>query len=81
MLQYDRKEERTGVQEIRDYDPRFDVQCDFVMVYGFHDLKKRVAHWKKHGYVVHLMTGVSIGFKARSRTIRSAILVAYRSSP
>ncbi|MBQ9416387.1 MAG: DUF4350 domain-containing protein [Clostridia bacterium] len=61
MLQYDRKEERTGVQEIRDYDPRFDVQCDFVMVYGFHDLKKRVAHWKKHGYVVHLMTGVSWG--------------------
>ncbi|MBQ7727539.1 MAG: hypothetical protein IJT60_03045 [Clostridia bacterium] len=61
MQTYDRREERTGFQEIRDYDERFDIQADFVMVYGFRDLKARIAHWKKHGYVVHLMTGVSWG--------------------
>jgi len=61
MKLYNREEERTGVQEVRDWDPRYDVQCDFVMVYGFHDLKKRIAHYKKHGYTVHLMTGVSWG--------------------
>ena len=31
------------------------------MVYGFHDLKNRIAKWKKRGYVIHLMTGVSWG--------------------
>lgn len=61
MKQYDRREERTGVQESRDYDERYDIQSDFVMVYGFHDLKARIAHWKKRGYVIHLMTGVSWG--------------------
>ena len=61
MQEYDRREERTGFQEFPDYDPRFDIQADFVMVYGFHDLKQRIAHWKKHGYIVHLMTGVSWG--------------------
>ncbi|MBQ7319076.1 MAG: DUF4350 domain-containing protein [Clostridia bacterium] len=61
MIQYDRRQERTGVQENRDYSPEFDVQCDFVMVYGFHDLEKRIKHWKEHGYIVHLMTGVSWG--------------------
>ncbi|MBQ7364886.1 MAG: hypothetical protein IJW46_04745, partial [Clostridia bacterium] len=61
MKLYPREEERTGVQEARDYDPRYDVQCDFVMVYGFHDLKKRIAHYKRRGYVIHLMTGVSWG--------------------
>ena len=61
MKLYDRREERTGVQEARDWDPRYDVQCDFVMVYGFHNLKERIAHYKRRGYVVHLMTGVSWG--------------------
>lgn len=61
MNLYDRKEERTGIQESGPYDPRYDVQCDFVMVYGMHDLKKRVAQWKKRGYVIHLMIGVSWG--------------------
>ena len=60
-VNYDRTEERTGVQEIRDYMPEFDVQCDFVMVYGFQDLENRIKHFKEHGYVVHLMTGVSWG--------------------
>jgi hypothetical protein len=61
MREYDRSQERTGVQENRDWAPEYDVQSDFVMVYGFHDLEKRIAHWKEHGYVVHLMTGVSWG--------------------
>ena len=61
MKPYDRTEERTGVQEARDFEPIFDVQSDFVMVYGFHDLKNRVKKWKKAGYVIHLMTGVSWG--------------------
>ncbi len=61
MREYPRTEERTGVQESGDFEPVFDVQSDFVMVYGFHDLKKRVAKWKRAGYVVHLMTGVSWG--------------------
>ncbi len=61
MKLYDRKEERTGVQEASPYAPQFDVQCDFVMVYGMKNLKERVAQWKKRGYVIHLMTGVSWG--------------------
>ncbi len=61
MRDYPRNEERTGVQESGDFEPVFDVQSDFVMVYGFHDLKKRVQKWKKAGYVIHLMTGVSWG--------------------
>ena len=61
MKAYDRREERTGIQEASDFDPIFDVQSDFVMVYGFHNLKERIRKWKKRGYVVHLMTGVSWG--------------------
>ena len=61
MREYDRREERTGIQEAQGYRPEFDMQCDFVMVYGFHDLESRIARWKKEGYVVHLMTGVSWG--------------------
>ena len=47
MKEYSRNEERTGVQESAAFDPIFDVQSDFVMVYGFHDLKNRIAAWKK----------------------------------
>ena len=61
MKEYDRREERTGVQEGADFEPIFDVQSDFVMVYGFHNLKERVKKWKKAGYVIHLMTGVAWG--------------------
>ncbi len=59
MLQYDRSEERTGMQESVCYGADYDLQCDFVMVYGFHDLEQRIAQWKAHGYGIHLMTGVS----------------------
>ncbi len=58
---YDRREERTGMQEASPYTPATDTQCDFIMVYGFHDLKNRVKIWKKHGYIIHLMTGVAWG--------------------
>ncbi len=58
---YDRTEERTGMQEASPYCPEIDTQCDFIMIYGFHDLKKRVKEWKKHGYIIHLMTGVAWG--------------------
>ena len=61
MKEYSRNEERTGVQEASAFSREFDVQSDFVMVYGFHDLKNRIAKWKKRGYVIHLMTGVSWG--------------------
>ncbi len=61
MLQYDRSEERTGMQESVCYGADYDLQCDFVMVYGFHDLEQRIAQWKAHGYGIHLMTGVSWG--------------------
>ena len=61
MREYDRHEERTGVQESSPFSSEFDVQSDFVMVYGLRDLKKRIAPWKKAGYVIHLMTGVSWG--------------------
>lgn len=46
MKAYDRREERTGIQEASDFDPIFDVQSDFVMVYGFHNLKERIRKWK-----------------------------------
>ncbi|MBQ7983701.1 MAG: hypothetical protein IJ302_09025, partial [Clostridia bacterium] len=59
--EYARTEEHTGVQESRVFDPVFDVQSDFVMVYGLYNLKKRIQPWKKRGYVIHLMTGVSWG--------------------
>ena len=61
MRDYPRAEERTGVQESGPFEPVFDVQSDFVMVYGFHDLKNRIRKWKSAGYVIHLMTGVSWG--------------------
>jgi len=61
MEQYDRREERTGVQEAHDYVPTIDIGCDFVMVYGLHNLKERIKKWKSRGYIVHLMTGVAWG--------------------
>lgn len=61
MQQYDRREERTGVQEHAPYARRNDTQCDFVMIYGTKDIQRRAREWKRHGYVIHLMTGVSWG--------------------
>ncbi|MBR4942218.1 MAG: hypothetical protein IKZ19_09500, partial [Clostridia bacterium] len=61
MTEYNRREERTGIQELWDFSYDFDMQCDFVMIYGFSNIEARVAHWKEQGYIVHLMTGVSWG--------------------
>ncbi len=61
MKPYDRSEERTGVQDVAHYMDHLDIQSDFVMVYGTHHLKERIASWREHGYIVHLMTGVSWG--------------------
>lgn len=58
----DRKEERTGFQESAPYHPDYDLQTDFVMVYGMDDtMPQRIQEWKDKGYVVHLMTGVAWG--------------------
>ncbi|WP_246072920.1 hypothetical protein [Paenibacillus dokdonensis] len=54
--------EWTGFQEAKPYGPTYDLRTDFVMVYGItDDLPERIEGWKKAGYTVHLMTGVSWG--------------------
>ncbi|GGH77205.1 hypothetical protein JOD43_001308 [Pullulanibacillus pueri] len=58
----DRREERTGFQESGPYKASYDLQTDFVMVYGIdQSMPQRVKDWRDKGYVVHLMTGVSWG--------------------
>lgn len=58
----DRKEMRTGYQEIAPWAPELDLQCDFVMVYGLDDtLRERIAEFSSHGYEVCLMTGCAWG--------------------
>ncbi|MGF9696170.1 hypothetical protein [Paenibacillus sp. MABNR03] len=58
----DRKEERTGFQESAPYHPDYDLQTDFVMVYGIDEsMTERIKQWKEKGYIVHLMTGVAWG--------------------
>jgi hypothetical protein len=54
--------EWSGFQESRPYGPKYDLRTDFVMVYGIsEDLPERIDGWKRAGYTVHLMTGVSWG--------------------
>ncbi|KKI93512.1 hypothetical protein WQ54_04175 [Bacillus sp. SA1-12] len=58
----DRSEERIGFQESAPYKPSYDLQTDFVMVYGIDKtMPERIKAWKEKGYVVHLMTGVAWG--------------------
>jgi len=58
----DRREERTGFQESAPYKATYDLQSDFVMVYGIDDsMPRRIQEWKNKGYVVHLMTGIAWG--------------------
>ena len=62
MLVYDRKEERTGVQEANAHSRKIHLGCDFVMVYGINDtLEERIKSFKDRGYGIHLMTGVAWG--------------------
>ncbi|WEH11932.1 hypothetical protein [Alicyclobacillus fastidiosus] len=57
-----RSEERTGFQELSPYHPTYDLQADFVMVYGIDEtMPDRIKQWRDKGYIVHLMTGVSWG--------------------
>ncbi|MBW4082550.1 hypothetical protein [Paenibacillus sp. S150] len=57
-----RAEERTGFQEGSAFGPAYDLQTDFVMVYGIDgSMPERVRGWTEQGYRVHLMTGVSWG--------------------
>lgn len=62
ILHRDRREEKTGFQEHAPYHPSYDLQADFVMVYGIDEtMPERIKIWREKGYVVHLMTGVSWG--------------------
>lgn len=62
LVQRDRSQERTGFQESAPYHPDYDLQTDFVMVYGIDDtMPERIRQWKEQGYIVHLMTGVAWG--------------------
>ncbi|MBW4840491.1 MAG: hypothetical protein KZY74_13940 [Paenibacillaceae bacterium] len=57
-----RAEERTGFQEGSNYSASYDLQADFVMVYGIGEtMPQRIREWAERGYRVHLMTGVSWG--------------------
>lgn len=57
-----RAEERTGFQEGSSYGASYDLQTDFVMVYGIGEtMPQRIREWAARGYRVHLMTGVSWG--------------------
>lgn len=58
----DRKELRTGYQEVKGWAPELDLQCDFVMAYGFDDtLGERIQKFREKGYEVCLMTGCAWG--------------------
>ncbi|MDU4697864.1 MAG: hypothetical protein E6Y08_18815 [Paenibacillus sp.] len=62
MKERARAEERTGFQEGREYGASYDIQADFVMVYGIGEsMPRRIREWAERGYHVHLMTGVSWG--------------------
>ncbi len=57
-----RSEENTGVQDSAVYNAEYDIQPDFVMVYGLNnDMPGRIKQYRDKGYIVHLMTGVSWG--------------------
>jgi hypothetical protein len=62
MKERGREKERTGFQEGSAYGAKYDLQTDFVMVYGINEtLPERIRQWQERGYQVHLMTGVSWG--------------------
>ncbi|HLU22270.1 MAG TPA: hypothetical protein VKZ77_07280 [Bacillaceae bacterium] len=62
MTNRNRTEERTGFQESAPYRSSYDLQTDFVMVYGIDKtMPERIKKWKEKGYVIHLMTGVAWG--------------------
>ena len=58
----DRGEELTSFQQSAPYSGKDDINTDVVMVYGINDSTcERIAEFKKHGYVIHVMTGIAWG--------------------
>ncbi len=58
----DRSEELTIFQQSAAYSGKDDINTDVVMVYGINDSTcERIAEFKKHGYVIHVMTGIAWG--------------------
>jgi hypothetical protein len=55
-------EERVSFQTSAPYSPRVHLDADVAMVYGFNrNLAERIESWRKPGYGIHFMTGVSWG--------------------
>ena len=58
----DRSEELTSFQQSAVYSGKDDINTDVVMVYGINDTTcERIAEYKKHGYVIHVMVGIAWG--------------------
>ncbi len=59
----DRSLERTSFQQVGNYDPRYDLKTDVVMVYGAgDDVIDAIAGWReKSGSKVAIMTGIAWG--------------------
>ena len=58
----DRSEELTSFQQSAPYSGKDDINTDVVMVYGINDSTcDRIAEFKKHGYVIHVMVGIAWG--------------------
>ncbi|MDO8683299.1 MAG: hypothetical protein Q7N50_07460, partial [Armatimonadota bacterium] len=54
--------ERTCFQSERGYIPEIDLKSDVAIVYGIgRNTVEKIESWRKEGYVIHLMTGVSWG--------------------
>lgn len=55
-------EERLSFQSFAPYSPRTHLNADVAMVYGIDpSLPERIETWRKQGYRIHVMTGVSWG--------------------
>ncbi len=56
------QEERLSFQTFAPYNPRIHLNADVAMVYGIgSNLPQRIETWRKQGYRIHVMTGVSWG--------------------
>jgi hypothetical protein len=55
-------EERLSFQTGGPWSPRVNLDADVAMVYGIGpDLPAKIDTWRKHGYIIHVMTGVAWG--------------------
>ncbi|MBQ6267729.1 MAG: hypothetical protein IJK64_08170 [Clostridia bacterium] len=58
----DRSEELTSFQQSAFWSGKDNINTDVVMVYGINDSTcERIAEYKKHGYVIHVMVGIAWG--------------------